>query len=213
MDRDDDLSDLYEQSPCGQLSMTNNAYIVRVNQTMCSWIGMPREQIIGKRLHELLTVAGRVFYETHFAPLLRMQHSFLEVALDFVGADGNKLPVIVNAIEKLDPNSKPALVRMALFKVPERRQYERQLVEARQRAETLNTDLTAQVAEAKQMAEFREQFIAVLGHDLRNPVAAIDGGANLLLRDGWTARSPVTVTRTNRRGRPRSPSTSPRTSG
>lgn len=152
---------------------------------------MPREQIIGKRLHELLTVAGRVFYETHFAPLLRMQHSFLEVALDFVGAEGNKLPVIVNAIEKLDPNGNPALVRMAIFKMPERRQYERQLVEARQRAETLNTDLTAQVAEARQMAEFREQFIAVLGHDLRNPVAAIDGGTNLLLRDGWTARSPL----------------------
>lgn len=190
-DRDDDLSDLYERSPCGQLSMNSNGYIIRVNQTMCGWIGMPREQIIGKRLHELLTVAGRVFYETHFAPLLRMQHSFLEVALDFVGAEGNKLPVIVNAIEKLDPNGNPALVRMAIFKMPERRQYERQLVEARQRAETLNTDLTAQVAEARQMAEFREQFIAVLGHDLRNPVAAIDGGTNLLLRDGWTARSPL----------------------
>ena len=32
------------------------------------------------------------------------------------------------------------------------------------------------------MSELREQFIAVLGHDLRNPVAAIDAGANLLLR-------------------------------
>jgi signal transduction histidine kinase len=31
-------------------------------------------------------------------------------------------------------------------------------------------------------SELREQFIAVLGHDLRNPLAAIDGGAKLLLR-------------------------------
>jgi signal transduction histidine kinase len=30
-------------------------------------------------------------------------------------------------------------------------------------------------------SELREQFIAVLGHDLRNPLAAIDGGAKLLL--------------------------------
>ena len=32
------------------------------------------------------------------------------------------------------------------------------------------------------MSELREQFIAVLGHDLRNPVAAIEAGAKLLLR-------------------------------
>lgn len=31
-------------------------------------------------------------------------------------------------------------------------------------------------------SELREQFIAVLGHDLRNPLASIDAGARLLLR-------------------------------
>ncbi len=41
------------------------------------------------------------------------------------------------------------------------------------------------------LAELREQFIAVLGHDLRNPIAAIDAGTSRLLRDGWTDRSPV----------------------
>jgi len=171
--------------------MTPDGRIIRVNETMCTWVGMQREHILGKRLHELLTIAGKMFYETHFAPLLRMQHSFLEVALDFVGADGRTLPIIVNAVERLDEHGQPRVIRMALFKMPERRQYERQLVEARKRAESLNSDLNAQVAEARQMAEFREQFIAVLGHDLRNPVAAIDAGANLLLRDGWTARSPM----------------------
>ncbi len=34
----------------------------------------------------------------------------------------------------------------------------------------------------RQAAELREQFIAVLGHDLRNPLAAIDSGARLLMR-------------------------------
>ena len=189
--QDDDLSDLYEQSPCGQLSMAPDGRIIKVNQTMCAWVGMPPEQIIGKRLHDLLTVAGRMFYETHFAPLLRMQHSFLEIALDFVGSDGKKLPVIANAVEKLDAQGGVVVIRMALFKAPERRQYERDLVEARRRVELLNADLQSQMTEARQMADFREQFIAVLGHDLRNPVAAIDGGANLLLRDGWTGRSPM----------------------
>lgn len=36
--------------------------------------------------------------------------------------------------------------------------------------------------DARQSAELREQFIAVLGHDLRNPLASIEGGARLLER-------------------------------
>jgi signal transduction histidine kinase len=34
----------------------------------------------------------------------------------------------------------------------------------------------------RQSSELREQFIAVLGHDLRNPLASIDAGVNLLFR-------------------------------
>jgi signal transduction histidine kinase len=34
----------------------------------------------------------------------------------------------------------------------------------------------------RRTAELREQFVAVLGHDLRNPLASIDAGARLLLR-------------------------------
>lgn len=38
----------------------------------------------------------------------------------------------------------------------------------------------AALLDERQTAELREQFIAVLGHDLRNPLAAIDAGTKLL---------------------------------
>jgi signal transduction histidine kinase len=41
----------------------------------------------------------------------------------------------------------------------------------------------AALLDARQTAELREQFIAVLGHDLRNPLAAIQGGARLLRKE------------------------------
>ncbi len=34
----------------------------------------------------------------------------------------------------------------------------------------------------REVSELREQFIAVLGHDLRNPLASVDAGARLLLK-------------------------------
>lgn len=43
--------------------------------------------------------------------------------------------------------------------------------------------------EEREIAEFREQFIAVLGHDLRNPLASIDAGAKLLLREALDEKS------------------------
>lgn len=40
----------------------------------------------------------------------------------------------------------------------------------------------AALLDERRISEFREQFVAVLGHDLRNPVASIDSGTRLLLR-------------------------------
>lgn len=45
----------------------------------------------------------------------------------------------------------------------------------------------------KELAELREQFIAVLGHDLRNPIAAVDAGISRLIKEGWTERSPLVL--------------------
>jgi signal transduction histidine kinase len=47
--------------------------------------------------------------------------------------------------------------------------------------EELSTAKTA-LQDEREISQFREQFIAVLGHDLRNPLASIDAGAKILLR-------------------------------
>jgi hypothetical protein len=51
----------------------------------------------------------------------------------------------------------------------------------------------AALLDARQTAEVREQFIAVLGHDLRNPLAAVDAGAKLLLKAPLDDRSASVV--------------------
>ena len=52
----------------------------------------------------------------------------------------------------------------------------------------------AALLDERQSAELREQFIAVLGHDLRNPVASIAGGARLLLNMPLDAKAVEIVT-------------------
>ena len=47
----------------------------------------------------------------------------------------------------------------------------------------------AKLLSERQAAELREQFIAVLGHDLRNPLASIDAGAKLLLKEPLNSKA------------------------
>lgn len=49
-------------------------------------------------------------------------------------------------------------------------------------AEQSARDTEVALSEAREMAELREQFVAVLGHDLRNPLYAIIASAELLQR-------------------------------
>ncbi|MBY5698180.1 PAS domain-containing sensor histidine kinase [Rhizobium leguminosarum] len=185
----EDLEDLYENAPCGYLSLQPDGRIVKVNRTLSTWIGMPAEQLLAKRLHDLLNTSGRIFYETHFAPLLRMQGFFNEVALDLVTVDGKKLPVLANAMERRAEDGALLFTRVTMFQAAERRRYERELVEARAAADAAGATIKAKLAFEQQTAELREEFIAVLGHDLRNPLASISAAARILRKEKQTDRA------------------------
>jgi len=52
---------------------------------------------------------------------------------------------------------------------------------------------TTQLTDERKTSALREQFIAVLGHDLRNPMAAIDGGMRLILKTPLNERATTVV--------------------
>jgi sigma-B regulation protein RsbU (phosphoserine phosphatase) len=173
----DEYKDLFDNAPCGYLTMGPDGRIVKVNTTLTAWTGFGADKFIGRRLHQFLNMAGRIYYETHIAPLLRMQGFFNEFALDFETAAGERLPVIANASERRDADGVLLFTSVVVIKAIDRRRYERELVESR-------SQLRKGLASERETAELREQFIAVLGHDLRNPLAAISAGARILQRSG-----------------------------
>jgi phosphoserine phosphatase RsbU/P len=178
----EDLEDLYENAPCGYLSLDPAGRIFKVNKTLCGWIGYAPEDLLGKRLGDLLNIAGRMFYETHIAPLLRMQGFFNEVALDLVGQSGERLPVIANAAERRAADGSVISTRITLLKATERRRYEQELLDARDQSRSSEAATRAILKDERETSQLREQFIAVLGHDLRNPLASISAGARILHR-------------------------------
>jgi sigma-B regulation protein RsbU (phosphoserine phosphatase) len=185
--RIDDFQDMLENSPCGYITLQTNGRIKHVNKTLLAWIGRTADEMIGNRFSDFVNMAGRIYYETHIAPLLRMQGFFNEFAIEMVTAAGEPVQMICNALEGRDAAGKPLFTRLALLKATDRRRYEQELLEAREAAKT-------SLASERETSELREQFIAVLGHDLRNPLASISAGARILGRDAKTEKEHQIVT-------------------
>ena len=152
---DEDLQDLYDHAPCGYLSALPDGTIAKVNQTFLGWTGYRADQLIDvKRFPELLTIAGRIYYETHYEPMLKMQGFVRELALDVVCSDGARLPALLNAVIRHTPAG-DCFQRITIFNATERREYERALLLARNKAEEV-AQLQKDLLEA-QTAALRER--------------------------------------------------------
>ncbi|GAB2593479.1 hypothetical protein Aab01nite_36100 [Paractinoplanes abujensis] len=163
---DEDPDDLYEHAPCGYLTTLPDGTIVRVNQTFLSWTGFTRGELVGhRRFRDLLTAGGQIYHETHYAPLLRMQDEVHELAFDVVCADGRQLPTLVNSVLARGTEGAPRAIRTTVFNATERRQYEKELLLARQVAEASERrvrvlqQIVADLAAAPTEAEVAEAVV------------------------------------------------------
>ena len=177
-----DFQDMIENAPCGYITLHASGRVGHVNQTFLEWSGHAADQMVGKRFSDFLTMPGRIYYETHIAPLLRMQGFFNEFAIDMVTAGGEPLQMIANANERRDLDGKLLLIQLALIKATDRRRYEQELLAARELSVAAEKATQEVLRLEHETSELREQFIAVLGHDLRNPLASISAGARILDR-------------------------------
>ena len=134
----DELIDLFEHEPCGHVVTDMDGLVLRANAMFVDMTGLRQEELVGRRrLHDLLSPAGTIFYETHLRPMLHMQGFVREIALDLAQAAGGTMPVLVNARVRFDGDGRAVAVQTIVLDATERRAYERELLVTSRRIERL----------------------------------------------------------------------------
>ena len=197
MDNGQADQNLFDAAACGLLVTAADGLILRANRTFCEWVGREPAELIGlATMQSLLSMGGRIFHQTHMAPLVQIQGSVREVKLEIVHKDGRRIPMIWNAVRRV--NDGTVTHDLAAFIAEDRHRYERELMLARQKSEAAllkeleaQRDLRAAQVEldrlrllAEDRALFAEQMMAVVSHDLRNPLSVIKMSSSLILRGG-----------------------------
>lgn len=134
---EESAEELFEDAPCGYLTCGVDGTILRVNRTFERWTGHDRATLLGTRFRDLLAPAGRIYHETHYVPLLQMQGTVREIALEILRADGTRLPALINSDQRRDDDGRPRIIRTTVFDATDRRAYEQELLRSRRREQEI----------------------------------------------------------------------------
>jgi sigma-B regulation protein RsbU (phosphoserine phosphatase) len=185
-----------DQAPCIYFTVSEGGFLVAVNKKLCTSLGYIEEELVGQKVDAIFTLPTRIFQQTHFFPLLKMQGYAEEIFITLRKKDGEPLPVLINA-EKTR-HAEENIYQYAGIIVYNRKKFEDELIAAKKAAEkALNENLLLvqakqelqthvealdrQVLVVNQQNEELKQFSRVVTHDMQEPLRKLMLFSGMLL--------------------------------
>ncbi len=135
-----------------------------MNLTLADLLGYVRAELLGWHVQKILPAGGRIFYQTHVFPILKMHGMAEEIYIALRTKDGRDIPVLMNGVRRQRDGT--VLNDCVFVRMIQRHEYEDQLLQARRLAEQANAA--------------RAKFLSMMSHDLRTPLTSITGHASLI---------------------------------
>ena len=129
----EEISDLYNNAPCGYHSLGPDGTFLQMNDTELRWLGYTREEVIGKmKWSEFLAPEYLGVYHKTF-PVLKERGWMDNLEFELTRKDGTRLPVLLNATAIKDNEGRYIMSRSTLFDITERRQVEKKLMDSEEK--------------------------------------------------------------------------------
>ena len=178
------MNDRLDLAPCGFAEFGDDGIITYANTTFANLVGWPAGELAGKKFESLLTLPNRIFYQTHFFPLLKLRGVAAEIFLSLLARDGSSVPVLTSA------RRHGQTIQCVFLVVAERQKYEAEILAARRKAEEAlqsNAELKTAKLNLEQQArdlDYRLQELVIknqemlnvsrmFAHDLREPMRKV----------------------------------------
>jgi PAS domain S-box-containing protein len=130
------MDELLNKAPCGFLSLDDDGRVLAVNATLLGWLGYAEGELAGRHFETLLPAGGRIFYQTHFFPLLKLHGRAEEVYLSLRAREGGDVPVLANAARR--ERGDMSVNDCVFVPMRQRRRFEDELLAAKREAEEAN---------------------------------------------------------------------------
>ena len=165
------LDPLLDAAPCGFISFLDDGRVCVANRTLLDMLGYSLDEVRDRHVESILAVGSRIFYQTHFFPLLRLHGRADEIFLLLRGKGGEDVAVLANAVRR--ERGGEWITDVVMLRLIERRKFEDALLDARHVAEQA-------VAAAEDANRAKSDFLAMMSHELRTSLNAIGGYVQLL---------------------------------
>ncbi|MFL5385395.1 MAG: ATP-binding protein [Longimicrobiaceae bacterium] len=190
--RERTLDPLLDHAPAGFLSVADDGTIVVANATLAAMLGRAPGELEGRRVDAILSVGARLFWQTHFFPMVRMHGRAEEVFLVLCAADGGEVAVLANAVRRERAGAWTS--DCVLIQVRERRKFEEELLRARREAERARAEVEEHAEELRVSNEQLEEAaveMALQQEQLREQAVELEAQAEHLraLNDALQERS------------------------
>ncbi|HYE16607.1 MAG TPA: STAS domain-containing protein, partial [Pyrinomonadaceae bacterium] len=139
------MDELLNTAPCGFLAFADDGTILTANGTLLGWLRRGAGELAGRHVESILPPGGRIFYQTHFFPLLKLHGRAEEIYLSLRRADGADLPVLANAARTERDGA--AVNDCVMVPMRQRRRFEDELLAAKREAEEANRAKDALIEE------------------------------------------------------------------
>lgn len=131
------LHELHEKAPCGYIGTTLDGNLLHANETFATWVGRSKAELYNTNLRDLLTAASKLLYDTYYSSRIQLERAVNDIYLDLICRGETTLPVLLtSAVRNGEPGS-PDVVLTTMFNVEERQRYEREILVAKRRADTM----------------------------------------------------------------------------